>query len=784
MTRIPGSIRPRVSVLVLATSLLMVLAYGIAEGNVAMGAFLAASVVVAFALSGGARPRPWPKLYIHLLIAGIVLRSVLDVVGSRIDVTAFCEFIGLVLAVKMADRRRARDQGQILTLAAFLGVGAILTSNDLGVGVCLLLGVPMLVLSTMLLQLDGGFERAGRAALGAQHVSSAAPITAPTFPADARARATVSRDARGVALLAGLSTGLILLGSAIVFVLMPRGLGASLAGNFGQVATGSVTGFRNDIQLGRAGLISESQTTVAEVQILRDDRRSRRQLESGQRVYYFRGAVLDEYDAGWWRAGEPSGERERPVRDAAPARAPVMIRTLGPEGREALPWLRGNVVARVTLRGADREEAPIFSPGRPTMVRFEERCQVTFWPATGAITRTGRPGRVEYQVSSTIDGDAPTPDRRTREVSFPSDVVRDFARRVLVSAGVEPDPTLRAPSQDMLAAATLEAHLRDRFSYSLNILAPPAGADPIEWFLLQGRSGHCEYFASALAALCRSVGVSARVVTGYLVSEFDPGSERYVVRQADAHAWTEVEQSPGLWRTLDATPPSELARLASEDTSAGARFERLIDRLRDSWVSTIVVFDEQARNRLLRPPATGVRAIDRRLASVSDVLRFRNPTQSIRAIGTWLTWAAGSLIALGAVYALWGLLRSRLRPLLSALGRRVRGWLARSALGRWILSLTSGPLAPGAPSEAAGWYARALAETERAGFAKPAWQGPLDFARDVGSRRPAVGGALESVVALVYRARWSKASLDTDDARRAREALAELSRAARASENR
>lgn len=782
MTRAPGSIRPRVSVLVLATSLLMVLAYGIAEGNVAMGAFLAASVVVAFALSGGARPRPWPKLYIHLLIAGIVLRSVLDVVGSRIDVTAFCEFIGLVLAVKMADRRRARDQGQILTLAAFLGVGAILTSNDLGVGVCLLMGVPMLVLSTMLLQLDGGLERAGRAALGAQQISSPTPTASPTSPWHARGPG--SRDVRGVALLAGLSAALILLGSAIVFVLMPRGLGASLAGNFGQVATGSVTGFRNDIQLGRAGLISESQTTVAEVQILRDDRRSRRQLESGERVYYFRGAVLDEYDAGWWRAGEPTTERERAVRDAAPARAPVPIRTLGPDGRETFPWLRGTIMARVTLRGADRDEAAIFSPGRPTLIRFDERCQVTYWPATGAITRSGQPGRVVYQVTSTIDSDAPAPERRTREVGFPSDVVRDYARRVLVAAGVEPDPTLRAPSQDMLAAATLEAHLRDRFSYSLNILAPPAGADPIEWFLLRGRSGHCEYFASALAALCRSVGVSARVVTGYLVSEFDPASERYVVRQADAHAWTEVEQSPGVWRTLDATPPSELARLASEDTSAGARFERLIDRLRDSWVSTIVVFDEQARNRLLRPPATGVRAIDTRLASISEVLRFRNPAQSVRTIGNWLAWAAGVLIGMGLLYAAWGLLLPRLRPALRALGRRLHGWLARWALGRWLLSLTAAPLPKGVPGEAAGWYARALAEVGRAGLEKPAWQGPLDFAQGLHARRPAFGRALEAVVAVVYRARWSSAGLRPEDARRAREALDELARAARSSENR
>jgi hypothetical protein len=280
------------------------------------------------------------------------------------------------------------------------------------------------------------------------------------------------------------------------------------------------------------------------------------------------------------------------------------------------------------------------------------------------------------------------------------------------------------------------------------------------------------------------VGVPARVVTGYLVSEFDPSSERYVVRQSDAHAWTEVEQSPGLWRTLDATPASELARLASEDTSAGARFERLVDRLRDSWISTIVVFDEQARNRLLRPPATGVPAIDTRLASISETLRFRNPARSVRTIGTWLAWAAGGLVALGLLYVVWGVARPILRRLLGGWLLGLRAWLARSALGRWVLSLTSAPLPRGVPGEAAGWYSRALAEVGRAGLSKPAWQGPLDFAHEVRAREPAIGQAFEAVVSLVYRARWSRSGLGPEGTREAREALESLARAARRSENR
>ena len=81
-----------------------------------------------------------------------------------------------------------------------------------------------------------------------------------------------------------------------------------------------------------------------------------------------------------------------------------------------------------------------------------------------------------------------------------------------------------------------------------------AGEDPIESFLTRYRFGHCEYFASALTAMCRSVGIESRLVTGYVAIEYDEGIERYIVRESNAHAWSEVRTGPYQWTGLDPSP--------------------------------------------------------------------------------------------------------------------------------------------------------------------------------------------------------------------------------------
>src|SRR5262249_52283951 len=99
------------------------------------------------------------------------------------------------------------------------------------------------------------------------------------------------------------------------------------------------------------------------------------------------------------------------------------------------------------------------------------------------------------------------------------------------------------------------------YCYSLNAKAGPRSLDPTMHFLTEARGGPCQYYASSLVLLLRSVGVPARAVKGYRWADrIGPG--QYVVRQNAAHAWVEavVPTSDGLgyeWLTLDPTPAPE-----------------------------------------------------------------------------------------------------------------------------------------------------------------------------------------------------------------------------------
>jgi transglutaminase-like putative cysteine protease len=79
-----------------------------------------------------------------------------------------------------------------------------------------------------------------------------------------------------------------------------------------------------------------------------------------------------------------------------------------------------------------------------------------------------------------------------------------------------------------------------RIPYDRTIGPPPAGSDPIDWFLFENRRGFCDYYASAMVLMLRSAGVPARISQGYAAGQYDTGSQSYQVRQLDAHAWPEV----------------------------------------------------------------------------------------------------------------------------------------------------------------------------------------------------------------------------------------------------
>src|SRR6185369_8726882 len=108
-------------------------------------------------------------------------------------------------------------------------------------------------------------------------------------------------------------------------------------------------------------------------------------------------------------------------------------------------------------------------------------------------------------------------------------------------------------------AARIEAYLKNRYSYTLDLKRVDTSIDPIADFLLNVKAGHCEYFASSMTILLRNVGVPARVVNGFQMGEFNTVTGAYKVRQSDAHSWVEVYfADANRWVEFDPTPAAGL----------------------------------------------------------------------------------------------------------------------------------------------------------------------------------------------------------------------------------
>lgn len=181
-----------------------------------------------------------------------------------------------------------------------------------------------------------------------------------------------------------------------------------------------------------------------------------------------------------------------------------------------------------------------------------------------------------YSVESHVDFDggrylirddgSPDPERYLDVPEDVSDRLRELAR------------TVTAGAQDVQGKAlALEEHLRTHYAYSYETIRDQ-GHTPLDWFLFEGRRGHCEFFASALAVMLRTVGVEARVATGFSLGERNPVTGYYEVRALDGHAWVEARIPGKGWLMLEPTPFYPLPQPQTSEPVAG-QMERYLDRL-------------------------------------------------------------------------------------------------------------------------------------------------------------------------------------------------------------
>jgi transglutaminase-like putative cysteine protease len=148
-------------------------------------------------------------------------------------------------------------------------------------------------------------------------------------------------------------------------------------------------------------------------------------------------------------------------------------------------------------------------------------------------------------------------------------------------------------------------------------LEPPAlGSSPVDQFLFETRQGFCEHYASAFAVMMRAAGIPSRIVLGYQGGELNPLGQYMIIRQSDAHAWTEVWLNGRGWMRVDPTSAVAPERInngmsgamwndigASWGLSAPSRILHQLtltwDALNASWNDWILGYGPENQNKFL-----------------------------------------------------------------------------------------------------------------------------------------------------------------------------------------
>src|SRR5882672_1918360 len=118
-------------------------------------------------------------------------------------------------------------------------------------------------------------------------------------------------------------------------------------------------------------------------------------------------------------------------------------------------------------------------------------------------------------------------------------------------------------------ATAIQNYLRDssNYKYTLTPRPAPAARDKLAYFLFDSKEGYCEFFASAMGDMLRSLGIPTRLVNGFGPGTFDNTTQTYIVRGEDAHTWVESYFPNYGWIPFEPTPEAGGYSAISRGTS-------------------------------------------------------------------------------------------------------------------------------------------------------------------------------------------------------------------------
>ncbi len=529
---------------------------------------------------------------------------------------------------------------------------------------------------------------------------------------------------------------MILAAGTLVFFLMPR-MSAGYMGAY-SFGTNISSGFSDHVQLGQIGQIQQSSALVMHIEIDGD--------RVGGSDLHWRGVALADFDGHTW-SHSPNGfilqrQADRSFR-VPPANAAlrsyvttslvrehvihyrVLMEPIGTTVFFLAPWAR-TVSGDYGMLGGDSGGA---------VYNFDSQ---------RAISR--------YEADSDIATAAPA-ELRTAGRNYPTPVTASYLRLPAIDPRV---PQLAAQitssaSNDFDRASTLENYLKTRFGYTLD-LPKTAMKDPIANFLFERKQGHCEYFASAMAVMLRTLGIPSRVVTGFRSDEFNDLTGNYVVRAKDAHAWVEA-YFPGYgWQTFDPTPAG-----ASGTPQGWSRLALYVDAISSFWRDWVVSYDTSHQYALGQAAVSGSRGLWE-----GARIWARNHYASM------LKWARRKQDRVEHSPGRWAVLGGGIAFVLLLLGNL--GRIARLLHEKWLAAHPE----RSPEQSAAMWYRRMARALARRGVEKPAAQTPQEFVKKIEDSR-----LREPVARFTQVYESARFGNSIDDAQRLPELYEEVEAAAR-----
>jgi protein-glutamine gamma-glutamyltransferase len=497
------------------------------------------------------------------------------------------EFAAALQVIRVATRRGAAHDQQIILLALLHLVAGTVLGGGLAYGLSLVgflvIAPGALVLSHLRREVEGNYRQGARDRTGL-------PVDVPRI---LRSRRVISR--RFLLVTCSLSIPVFLF-TAVLFLLFPR-VGLSLL-LLNHSRSARMIGFSTRVDLGGVGKLRSDPTIAMRVHLNEPPATPAARL-----ALYLRGTAFDHYDGSSWT-------RTRPAH--SPADQDGSYIWLSEDAQQSVERRLPRGVDDVRARKPEGPRQPdltidlepinppiVFLPSDAIALRINEAGDGLGMRAPKVMVAADDEYKYEradergLQYSVYRGRSRPQPltlEERTRYLEVPPAVAEPLTELAARWAG--------PLATDWEEANAIEERLRSDYRYDLD--SPSGGApQPLLHFLFESKSGHCEFYSTAMAMLLRTLNVPTRNVTGFIGGTYNRFGEFYAVRQGDAHSWVEVYLEGRGWTRFDPTPPSSSAP-RSDVTGMVAFLRDVIEAAAQRWSRHVIGYDLDQQIELFR----------------------------------------------------------------------------------------------------------------------------------------------------------------------------------------